>query len=429
MTLTNAAPSGSEGNILSLAANGVITVGDGETLVLDHPLCMQGQDAYKRGKGTLVLRQGMCAVASRALNDNYFNIEEGVVVNEGCVTNVCPVPGAKDRSDPTNVPQFINRGDDASVGGSSFISAMHFRAKSGDANVTDPGNGIFTQDGGVVAPNMSSWSGQGQIGFAPAGATAGGTGTYHLVRGTFRIGSGKFFNMHGNSGFGILVQDDGLFEHNGSFDMGSGIVTLNGGTMRLSTIVNPQPITISGGTFRPLPASFTFPSGFNLTGEGVFEIDEGKTMTLNAANPLRGNAPLNKGGDGTLVITGSGATMTGPVNVNSGTLRLTGCLPNSTNMTVAADATLEVATGSASFHAQTVLCVETGGKVNLTGTGTVSVDALWLGNLPKFGHGRRYGSSSHVGNVDVVDDRFFTGTGILVVTGRSVGEGTMIIFR
>ena len=48
-------------------------------------------------------------------------------------------------------------------------------------------------------------------------------------------------------------------------------------------------------------------------GDGVFEIDEGKTMTLNAANPLRGSAPLNKGGDGTLVITGSGATMTGSV--------------------------------------------------------------------------------------------------------------------
>ena len=428
MTLTNAAPSGSEGNILSLAANGVITVGDGETLVLDHPLCMQGQDAYKRGKGTLVLRQGMCAVASRALSDNYFNIEEGIVVNEGCVTNVCPVPGAKDRSDSTNVPQFINRGGDASVVGNTFISAMHFRAKSGDENVTSPGNGLFTQDGGEVSPNMT-WIVQGQIGFAPAGVAAGGTGTYHLVRGTLRIPSGKSFNMHGNNGFGIFTQDDGLFEHNGSFDMGNGIVTLNGGTMRLNTIVNPQPITISGGTFRPLPASFTFPSGFNLTGEGVFEIDEGKTMTLNAANPLRGNAPLNKGGDGTLVITGSGAGLTGAVNVNGGTLRLTGCLPNSTNMAVAAGATLEIATGTAAFNAQTVLSVARDGKLNLTGTGSVSVDALWLDGLPKFGHGRRYGSSGHTGEVDIVDDRFFSGTGVLVVTGCSVGEGTMIIFR
>ena len=211
--------------------------------------------------------------------------------------------------------------------------------------------------------------------------------------------------------------------------MGRGFVTLNGGTMRLSTVANAQPITFAGGTFNPLAASFAFGSSFNLTGCGVFEVDSGKTMTLSAANPLRGSAPLNKTGEGVLAITGSGATMTGPVNVNAGTLRLTGCLPGSTNMTVAADATLEVATGTASFNAQTVLRVEAGGKMNLTGTGSVSVDALWLGGVPKFGHGRRYGSSSHVGDVDIVDDRFFSGTGILVVTGRSVGEGTTIIFR
>ena len=199
--------------------------------------------------------------------------------------------------------------------------------------------------------------------------------------------------------------------------------------MRLNTINSPQPIIFAGGFFRPLPTAFTFGSSFELTGDGAFEIDAGKTMTLNAANPLRGNGPLNKLGEGALVITGTGATMTGPVNVNAGTLRLTGCLPNSTNMTVTANATLEAATGTTSFNEQTALHIETGGKLNLTGTGTVSVDALWLGGVPRMGHGRRYGSSSHAGEVDIVDDRFFTGTGVLVVTGRSLGDGTTIIFR
>ena len=423
-TLTNAAPAGSSDNVLNIAANGIITVGEGETLVLDHPLCMMGQDAYKRGKGALVLRQGMCATSSRAGNDNYFSIEEGIVVNEGCITNVIPVPGAIDRSDPANVPQFVNR-EGASLVGTTFIDAMHSRG-----NPPNPGNGLFTQEGGLVEPNITAWTVRGIVGYAPSGASAGGTGTYHLVRGTLRIPAGKTFNMSSSNGHGVFVQDGGLFENNGVFGMGGrSTVTLNGGVMRLTTVNNQQPITIAGGVFHPLPTDFVFGSSFLLTGDGAFEIDEGKTMTLNAANPLRGNAPLNKGGNGTLIITGSGATMTGPVNVNVGTLRLTGCLPSSTNMTVAADATLEVATGTASFHAQTVLRVEAGGKVNLTGTGTVSVDALWLGNLPKFGHGRRYGSSSHVGDVDIVDDRFFSGTGILVVTGRSVGEGTTIIFR
>jgi autotransporter-associated beta strand protein len=400
----------------------VITVGDGETLVLDHPLCILGQDAYKRGKGTLVLRQGMCSPASRANDGNYFNIEEGIVVNEGCITNVIPVPGAIDRSDPANVPQFINR-DGASMVGTTFVGAMHFRGSP-----PNPGNGLFTQEGGLVEPGIN-WSIRGIVGFGQTGSSTGGTGTYHLVNGTLRIPSGKSFNMHNNNGFGIFIQDGGLFEHNGSFDMGRGLVTLNGGTMQLSTVNNAQPIVFAGGFFRPLPASFAFVSGFELTGDGAFEIDSGKTMTLSAANPLRGAAPLNKIGEGVLTITGTGATMTGPVNVNAGTLRLTGCLPNSTNMIVAADATLEAATGTASFNAQTALRIETGGKLNLTGTGSVSVDALWLGGVPRMGHGRRYGSSSHAGAVDVVDDRFFVGTGVLVVTGRSLGDGTTIIVR
>jgi autotransporter-associated beta strand protein len=249
------------------------------------------------------------------------------------------------------------------------------------------------------------------------------------VSGTLRIPSGKTFNMHNNNGFGVFTQDGGLFEHNGTFDMYSGIVTLNGGTMRLNAVNNVKPIILGGGLFRPLPAAFTFASSFELTGDGAFEIDAGKTMTLNVANPLRGAAPLNKVGEGVLTITGTEATMTGPVNVNAGTLRLTGSLPNSTNMIVAADATLEVATGTTSFNAQTALRIEAGGKLNLTGTGTVSVDALWLGGVPRMGHGRRYGSSNHASDVDIVDDRFFTGSGVLIVTGRSLGDGTTVIFR
>ena len=421
-TLTNAAPAGSTDNVLNIAANGVITVGEGETLVLDHPLCMLGEDAFKRGKGTLVLRQGMCATAGRTNAANYFSIEEGVVVNEGCVTNVCPVPGAIDRSDPAGVPQFINRGG-ASLVGTTFIGVMHFRG-----TFPNPGNGLFTQEGGLVEPGIN-WSVRGNIGFAQSGASVGGTGTYHLVSGTLRIPAAKVFNMRSGNGFGVFTQDGGLFENNGEFGMSGGRVTLNGGTMRLNTINSPQPIIFAGGFFRPLPTAFTFGSSFELTGDGAFEIDAGKTMTLNAANPLRGNGPLNKLGEGVLVITGTGATLIGPVNVNAGTLRLTGSLPYSTNMTVTANATLEAATGTTSFNEQTALHIETGGKLNLTGTGAVSVDALWLGGVPRMGHGRRYGSSSHAGAVDVVDDRFFTGTGVLIVTGRSLGDGTTIIFR
>lgn len=423
-TLTNAAPAGSTDNVLNIVDKGVVTVGEGETLVLDHPLCMLGQDAYKRGKGTLVLRQGMRAASSRATLDNYFSIEEGMVVNEGCVTNVIPTPGAVDRSDPANVPQFVNR-DGASLVGTTFVDAMHARD-----NPPNPGNGLFTQEGGLVEPNIANWVTRGIVGYAPAGASAGGTGTYHLVNGTLRIPSGKVFNMSINNGHGVFVQDGGLFENNGTFGMGNRCsVTLNGGTMRLTTVENQKPIIFSGGVFRPLPAAFTFGSSFEMTGDGAFEVDAGKTMTLNAANPLRGNAPLNKAGEGVLAITGTGAGMTGPVNVDAGTLRLAGTLPNATNFNVAAGATLEVATGTASFNAQTVLRVAKDGKLNLTGTGSVSVDALWLEERPQYGFGRRYGSSSHAGEVDIVDDKHFVGTGVLVVAGKSLGAGTTIILR
>ena len=44
------------------------------------------------------------------------------------------------------------------------------------------------------------------------------------------------------------------------------------------------------------------------------------------------------------------------------------------------------------------------------------------------GDGRKYGSSAHVQNVDVVDDVHFSGSGILVVTGH-VYRGIYIDFR
>ncbi len=420
-TLTNS----SAANSLTLAADGVITVGEGNTLVLDHPILAAGQYIYKRGKGTLILRQGLASVPARVNSDNYFSIEAGRVITEGCVTNIMPEAGARDRSDPDNVPEFMVRGDRASLLGRTFITAMNYIGTP----PTDPGNGLFTQDGGLVSPNHT-WGNQANIGWGANTASWGGTGTYHLVSGTFRFPATKQFCLAIGRSYGVFIQDGGLFENNGSFILQNSRIHLNGGEMRLNTVGGNQNIVMyfKGGTFHPLSTDFACTNWITLEGNGVFVVDKNKTLTIERANPFDGRGELNKEGEGTMIVTKRSDWFYGPVNVREGTLDFAGSLRGG-DMTVSSGATLKLACGETSqFNPASSIHVASGGKVDLNGTGEISVDSLTLGGMPQRGRGRRYGSSDHAGAVDVVNDTYFTGSGVLIVTGRTL-SGTLIKLR
>ncbi|MBR4654253.1 MAG: autotransporter-associated beta strand repeat-containing protein [Kiritimatiellae bacterium] len=420
-TLTNS----SEVNSLTLAADGVITVGEGQTLVIDHALLMGGQYAYKRGKGTLILRRGMAATSARAGSDNYFSIEAGRVITEGCVTNIIPETGARDRSDPDNVPEFVVKGDNASLLGRTFLTAMNNVAPS----PTDPGSGLFTQDGGLVSPNHT-WGNQANIGWGDSNATLGGTGTYHLVSGTLRFPANKQFVLTSGRAYGLFIQDGGLFENNGSFHVQNGSVYLNGGEMRLNAMAGNQNILMyfKGGTFHPLAQDFTSAVWIELDSNGVFQVDKDCTLTLTRNNVFSGRGELNKEGEGTMVVQTVSQYYYGPVNVREGTLDFAGSIRDG-DMTVSPGATLRLACGETSqFNPACSIKVERNGRLVLNGTGSISVDSLMLGDFPQRGHGRRYGSSDHVGEVDVVNDVYFSGPGVLVVTGRT-RSGTLIKLR
>ncbi|MBR4654731.1 MAG: hypothetical protein IKO72_15355 [Kiritimatiellae bacterium] len=420
--LTNSSPAESS-NTLNIFNGGEVFVEEGRTLVLDHLVHLDGGGSkmYKRGRGTLVLRRGMSGTASR---DNYLYVESGRVITEGSVENVMLVPSAPDRSDPDHTPEFVIRGENASVGGTTALYAMN-------SSATDPGNGRFRQEGGVVEPNHS-YGVHGILGFAAAAATAGGTGTYHLVNGTLRIKANKSLEIRRNKGYGVFIQDGGLFECNGTFatSTGNGEIFLNGGRMRLNAMSGNRAFTFTGGVFNPLATAFSFTAYFNLAGVGEIEVDEGKTMTFTLDNPLRGAGLLKKTGKGTMTVSSTGSLMTGSASVDAGTLEISGRLRNVTNVTVAADATLSVACNASApaVSATTALKVDAGGRVALGGTGTLSIDSLMLDGMPQRGRGRRYGSSDHAGEVDVVDDVHFSGTGVLVVTGRTL-LGTTLYFK
>ena len=321
--LTNSSPAGVT-NTLYMQSAGVIYVGEGETLVLDHDICLMG-NLYKRGTGTLSLRRKTLALPSLVSVSSQITliVEGGTVMSGGAMTNVLVMVGKPDRSEPGIIPQFILEDTPAaSIGGTSFISSMNYQTTS-----LNPGSGIFTQNGGVVKPEIS-WQTKSQIGFSTSGASWGATGTYNLVSGTFRVASQLV--LAANAGVGVFNQSGGVADFD-KFVVRVGEVNLTGGLFTLNEIDNTSASSCSfsmgGGRLEPKTATpVTIWSSIDFTGENgsmTFAPAAGRAVTLSGTTS--GIGGFIKVDDGTLTLTGVG-TFSGPVVVSNGILAVSGSM-------------------------------------------------------------------------------------------------------
>lgn len=341
--LTNTCPAGVT-NTLYVPSEGIVYVGESETLVLDHDLCLMGNYIYKRGGGTLVLRRKTFALPSLVSVSSTITlgVEGGKVICSGPMTNVLVMVGKPDRSVSGITPEFILEDTpEAAVNGTSFFASLSYLATS-----LNPGNGVFTQKGGTITPGIS-WATKAQIGFAAAGASLGGTGTYNMVGGTLRMTNSLVLAV--NNGRGTLNQSGGVLDLY-SFTPAGGTVNLTGGLLTPDNFSNGGSAPyctfyLGGGRLEPKAATVvTIVSPTVFTGENgdmTFAPAAGRAVTLSGATS--GTGGFVKDGAGTLTLSGAGAH-SGAATVSNGTLVVSGSL-NGTNNVLLLNGTLSVTAG------------------------------------------------------------------------------------
>lgn len=361
--VTNTCPAGIT-NTLYVASEGIIHVGAGETLVLDNNIALMGS-IYKRGEGTLVL--GRRAFATVPSGQYYLNVEAGKVYGYGPLTNIMMRVGKPDRTVSGMDPEFILEDTpEAEVTGVTFISAMSTLADS-----FNPGNGVFTQKGGYIEPGIS-WGTRSQIGFAIAGATAGGTGTYNLVNGTYRVPNSLVLAI--NNGRGIFKQSGGVADID-NFKPALGEVYLTDGLFRADRFDNGSAgvctFYLGGGryeaaaltTVTPTLASPLVFTGDN--GDMTFDLATGQTLTLSGATS--GSCGFVKEGAGTVTFSNTGR-FAGLADIRVGTVNVSGAWLG-TNDVLLTGGTLNV-TGSGGFRISELAI--TNGTLAL-GTGVIAI--------------------------------------------------------
>lgn len=237
----------------------------------------------------------------------------------------------------------LNVQDTASLTMSSFFI--------GSANAAgSTASGTVNQTGGTVTQTATG-AGTFCVGGRVEATSVGGTGVYNLIGGTLTAGGG--FRV-GSAGPGTFNQSGGLVNANGDvniqrFSAAVGTYNLDGGILRagrvISSIGGNATLNFNGGLLMPTGDSTTFVSSLtqvNVRNGGVIVDTTNFNVTISSVlqhsiiggdNATDGG--LTKRGNGTLTLSGTGPTYTGPTLVTAGTLNiLSGSANNLNSLTV-----------------------------------------------------------------------------------------------
>jgi len=248
-----------------------------------------------------------------------------------------------------------------SMSGTNYIgiSAQVIGVSLSAWNIT--GGQTTTKAGGLYVGHGSS-SNAGQLNLSGSGQliVAGNT--------IIRIGAAGNDGNSRNGASSLNISDTALFDTGtttGVFRLGSnfasaaatdsGTINLNGGTLSTNRVitggtVGDSTFNFNGGVFKATGTSATL-SGLdtaNIASGGAFIDTNGFNIAMSQV--LSGSGALTKQGNGTLTLGGAN-THTGATNVNVGTLLVsgTGSINNSSAITIASGATLNVSAAGLSI--------------------------------------------------------------------------------
>jgi autotransporter-associated beta strand protein len=384
---------GTSGSIIGdVVNNGILAVNRSDTLTLRGVI--SGTGAFQQnGIGTTVLTGDNVYMGGTTINAGTLQLGNGGA-SGSIIGNVT-----------SNGTFAINRSDTYTFGG--VISGTGAFAQIG------PGTTILTaansySGGTAINAGVLAVAADANLGAASGGLAFGG-GTLQFLSGfttnravTLNAGGGTL-DTNGNSATlaGVIGGSGGLAKiGDGTLVLAgansySGGTTLAGGTLRLA-----NNSALGTGALTTTGSVVDYANGVIIANPIVInsnttqlQVTSGTATQAGAISELNGPRPLEKIGDGTLVLSGTNS-YSGPTIVSAGTLMVNGSIPNST-VTVASGALL-------------------------TGTGTVG--ATTISNGAGFAPGRSPGTITIGGNL-----AFQSGALFLVQLSPSTGSSANVI--
>ncbi|MFA6633684.1 MAG: autotransporter-associated beta strand repeat-containing protein, partial [Kiritimatiellia bacterium] len=254
-TLTVTCP-GAVTNTLTFAADGTVCVAEGQTLVLDTDVFMNGH-LFKTGLGTLVLDRNVASAS--AAGDFRLYIREGRVVNRGSISRMAVQPANASRLVPP--PEYVQEGSRAVMQNRVFALPGYWTGVNAE-------RGVFVQRGGVVdltTPSVQFFN--AGVGFMIAGGS-GTEGRYVLEGGELITCPTWPAYVSGNYARGVFCQSGGtsmFYRLTLSMPVttgGFGEVLLSNGTLRVNGTVTKGNsggrVELSGGRVEVLSDGAVF---------------------------------------------------------------------------------------------------------------------------------------------------------------------------
>ena len=303
-------------------AGGTITT---QGLYLDSRTATSGTDQYNLTGGTLVLTSALGIKGNATTSTFQVNLGGGTIQSDASWSSTVPMTLTGTNGSVTfDTPNAT--GNDVSLSGALTGGGGFKKSGAGTLTLTGVGNNLGTVvlNGGATTFSGSSTSTASQILVGDTGnAAVNVSGTASVSVGDFRLGNGDGFQ-------GTATQSGGAITVSGQFYVGyapneTSSYTLTGGTLTLGSsgiqAGAGSQINLGGGTVAA-STSWSSSAPMTLTGtNGNVSFDtNGNDITLSGV--LSGFGGLNKIGAGTLSITNTGNTYTGPTNVSGGTLSL-----------------------------------------------------------------------------------------------------------
>jgi len=434
-------------NTLTFAANGTVCVAEGQTLVLDTDVFLNG-DLFKTGLGTLILDR---STASASANGDFrLYIQEGRVVNHGAISQMAVQPANAARHVPP--PEYVQEGPRAVMQNRVFALPGYWAGSNAE-------RGVFVQRGGVVdltTPSAAFYN--AGTGFMIAGGTAT-EGRYELEGGELITCPAQPAYVSGNNAHGVFCQSGGTSTFyrltlSRPYTTGFGEVLLSNGTLRVSGTVtkgdNNGRVELSGGRIETLTDGTVFAPDVPValaTGPlgGVAFAQASASSLSTLSGTLGGSGCLIQEGPGVLLMDGINAfsgglavrggtlQVTSPLQgvtdvwADGGTLELSAPMPNLTNLAVRAAGASVVLEGTATpFPSGVTLSIADGVVTELDFAGVVDVDRLVLGGRPR--SPGLYGGIESSAPVKP-SSAYFSGTGTLNVLYGPAESGSVLMLR
>jgi outer membrane autotransporter protein len=336
ITLAGATRINSDADTLTLGEGGItgaqnLTVGGaGNTNI--SGVIVATTTLTKDGAGTLILGGANTYIGNTNISAGTLSVTNAAALGPGATTAVtCGATLEINNVAVTNEAIYLSVG---AAGTPAFLTGTGTASLGGDITLCAfGGNSTLGGTGTMTLSGVIGGNGQGITKTGTGTITLSGANTY---TGATTVNAGKLSITSatglGTTAGGVSVADGATLDLNGTFDVGTEAVTLNGGSTLSSTSGTNSisgTITVAGNSIADVSTSLTLSgSVLGSTGAGFQILDKNGAGTLTLSGTSDNTSLATTVDAGTLILAKTpadvGFNATARVTVNGGTLQLNG---------------------------------------------------------------------------------------------------------